>query len=112
MFYRTDDREPRHGGLPHNPLNAIVAPRPIGWISTRASHGDNLAPYSYFNAVSSDPPQVMFAGDRKDSLRNIEETGVFAVNLVDSFISELDPRQFDRLVWSPDMIGCASFKPR
>ena len=89
MFYRPDDRDPRHGGLPHNPLNAIVAPRPIGWISTRASHGDNLAPYSYFNAVSSDPPQVMFAGDRKDSLRNIEETGVFAVNLVSRALLEV-----------------------
>lgn len=79
MFYRPADGH----GLPHNPFNAIVTPRPIGWISTRGSHGDNLAPYSFFNAVAYAPPQVMFAstGD-KDSLKNIRETGVFAVNIV------------------------------
>ena len=78
MFY-----EPKQGhGLPHNPFNAIVAPRPIGWISTRGSMGDNLAPYSFFNGVAYDPPQVIFAGDLKDSIRNVQETGVFAVNVV------------------------------
>ena len=78
MFY-----EPKNGhGLPHSPFNAIVAPRPIGWISTRGAMGDNLAPYSFFNAIAYDPPQVMFAGDLKDSIRNIRETGVFAVNVV------------------------------
>jgi flavin reductase (DIM6/NTAB) family NADH-FMN oxidoreductase RutF len=78
MFY-----EPKDGhGLPHSPFNAIVAPRPIGWISTRGSMGDNLAPYSFFNAVAYTPPQVIFAGDLKDSLRNIQETGVFATNVV------------------------------
>lgn len=79
MFYR-----PAEGhGLPHNPFNAIVTPRPIGWISTRGSHGDNLAPYSFFNAVAYVPPQVMFSSTgTKDSLRNIHETGVFAVNIV------------------------------
>lgn len=87
MFYR-----PRDGhGLPRNPFNAIVAPRPIGWISTRGADGtDNLAPYSFFNAVAYVPPQVMFAStsakpDRdgtKDSVSNIRETGVFAVNVV------------------------------
>ncbi len=88
MFY-----EPRHGhGLPHNPFNAIVTPRPIGWISTRGADGqDNLAPYSFFNAVAYVPPQVMFAStsakpDRdgtKDSVANIRETGVFCVNIVE-----------------------------
>lgn len=78
MFYRPADGH----GLPHSPFNAIVAPRPIGWISTRGSQGDNLAPYSFFNAVAYTPPQVIFAGTRKDSLRNIEETGVFATNMV------------------------------
>jgi flavin reductase (DIM6/NTAB) family NADH-FMN oxidoreductase RutF len=59
MFYR-----PAEGhGLPHSPFSAIVSPRPIGWISTRASTGDNLAPYSFFNAVGYTPPQVMLAGD-------------------------------------------------
>ncbi len=78
MFY-----EPKNGhGLPHSPFNAIVAPRPIGWISTRGPQGDNLAPYSFFNALAYDPPQVMFSGGLKDSIRNVQETGVFAVNVV------------------------------
>lgn len=67
-----------------------VTPRPIAWVSTRASDGiNNLAPYSFFNAFSADPPVLGFApsrkptGDnRKDTLRNVEETGVFVVNLV------------------------------
>ena len=88
MFY-----EPKDGhGLPHNPFNAIVTPRPIGWISTRATDGsENLAPYSFFNAVAYVPPQVMFAstaakedrGDTKDSVANIRESGVFCVNIVE-----------------------------
>jgi flavin reductase (DIM6/NTAB) family NADH-FMN oxidoreductase RutF len=88
MFY-----EPKDGhGLPHNPFNAIVTPRPIGWISTRGTDGsENLAPYSFFNAVAYVPPQVMFAStstkpDRdgtKDSVSNIRETGVFCVNIVE-----------------------------
>ncbi|MBP9181859.1 MAG: flavin reductase family protein [Fuscovulum sp.] len=78
MFYRPEDGHP----LPHDPFKAIVAPRPIGWISTRCAAGDNLAPYSFFNAIADDPAQVMFAGGRKDSIRAIEETGVFAVNIV------------------------------
>lgn len=88
MFYRPQDGH----GLPHNPFNAIVTPRPIGWISSRSSDGiDNLAPYSFFNAVAYVPPQVMFAsttakpdqGDTKDSVANIRETGVFCVNIVE-----------------------------
>jgi len=87
MFYRPENGH----GLPHNPFNAIVTPRPIGWISSRDAQGrDNLAPYSFFNAVAYDPPQVMFAStsakpDRdgtKDSVGNIRETGVFCVNVV------------------------------
>jgi flavin reductase (DIM6/NTAB) family NADH-FMN oxidoreductase RutF len=88
MFYRPADGH----GLPHNPFNAIVTPRPIGWISTRGADGsENLAPYSFFNAVAYVPPQVMFAstsakedrGDTKDSVANIRETGVFCVNVVE-----------------------------
>ena len=88
MFYRPADGH----GLPHNPFNAIVTPRPIGWISTRGKTGqNNLAPYSFFNAVAYVPPQVMFAstaakpdrGDTKDSVANIRETGVFCVNIVE-----------------------------
>ncbi|WP_299688178.1 flavin reductase family protein [uncultured Tateyamaria sp.] len=88
MFYRPADGH----GLPHNPFNAIVTPRPIGWISTRDTAGhDNLAPYSFFNGVAYVPPQVMFAStgakdDRdgtKDSVANLRETGVFCVNVVE-----------------------------
>ena len=79
MFYRPEDGH----GLPHNPLTAIIQPRPIGWISTRGPQGDNLAPYSFFNAVAYSPPQVMFASTgRKDSVRAAEASGVFAVNIV------------------------------
>lgn len=80
MFY-----EPikRNHGLPHDPFKAIVAPRPIGWISSvdKAGHV-NLAPYSFFNGVATFPPMVMFASDGfKDSVRNISETMEFVCNL-------------------------------
>jgi flavin reductase (DIM6/NTAB) family NADH-FMN oxidoreductase RutF len=70
-------------GLPHDPFAALVVPRPIGWISTLDRGGRvNLAPYSFFNAVSGRPPFVMFASNnRKDSQRNAEESGEFVVNL-------------------------------
>ena len=85
MFYRTDQPH----GLPHSPFNAIVVPRPIGWISSLSADGKvNLAPYSFFNAVAYTPPQVMFSasgnherGGLKDSVANIEATGAFVVNL-------------------------------
>lgn len=81
MFY--DPRSEPHG-LPHNPWNALVSPRPIGWISTLSPDGvANLAPYSFFNAVSGNPPFVMFSSTpRKHSLSNIEATGEFVVNVV------------------------------
>jgi len=80
MFY--DPRTQPHG-LAHNPWNALVVPRPIGWISSRAPNGvDNLAPYSFFNAVSGQPPMVMFSSaGRKNSQANIEATGEFVVNM-------------------------------
>ncbi len=78
-----------NAGLEHNPLKAIVAPRPIGWISSCGVDGSiNLAPYSFFNAVSEDPAIVMFSAQafgpehQKDTLRNVTETGVFTVNIV------------------------------
>jgi hypothetical protein len=77
--------EPAQGhGLAHDPFNAIVAPRPIGWVSTRSAAGIlNLAPYSFFNGFNYIPPIVGFSSvGRKDSLRNIEETGEFVWNLV------------------------------
>ncbi len=89
MFYRTDE----HHGLAHNPFNSLVAPRPIGWISTLDRDGrPNLAPYSFFNAVSYSPPQVIFSGGArpappghdaamKDSVTNAEATGEFVCNM-------------------------------
>lgn len=85
--------DPRDGsGLPHNPFKAVVAPRPIGWISSVDAQGRaNLAPYSFFNALADAPPMVMFSvcgrkeglvGDVKDSLSNIRETGEFVANIV------------------------------
>lgn len=77
--------EPRNGhGLPHDPFNAIVGPRPIGWISTQNAAGAvNLAPYSFFNAFNYVPPLIGFSSiGRKDTVKNIEETGEFAWNLV------------------------------
>lgn len=74
----------------------VIVPRPIAWVSTRGKDGvDNLAPYSFFNAFSADPPVVGFApsrrpdGDnRKDTLRNVEDTGVFVVNIVSEAVAE------------------------
>lgn len=83
--------EPRHGhGLPHDPFNAIVGPRPIGWISTRSSAGAlNLAPYSFFNAFNYTPPIVGFSSiGYKDTVRNIEQTGEFVWNLVTRPLAE------------------------
>jgi flavin reductase (DIM6/NTAB) family NADH-FMN oxidoreductase RutF len=83
--------EPRNGhGLPHDPFNAIVGPRPIGWISTRSKAGlNNLAPYSFFNAFNYTPPIVGFCSiGHKDSVRNVEETGEFAWNLVTRPLAE------------------------
>jgi flavin reductase (DIM6/NTAB) family NADH-FMN oxidoreductase RutF len=76
--------EPKLGhGLPHDPFKAIVAPRPIGWISSIDPAGRvNLAPYSFYNAFCEAPPIVGFSsGGRKDSQRNVEATGEFVVNL-------------------------------
>jgi len=84
MTDHTHSYQPRQGhGLPHDPFNAIVGPRPIGWISTRSASGvNNLAPYSFFNAFNYVPPLIGFASiGYKDTLRNIEETGEFVWNL-------------------------------
>ncbi len=79
MFY---DAGRNQHGLRHDPFKALIVPRPIGWISTLSRNGiPNLAPYSFFNAVSTDPHMVMFSSaGRKDSQRNIEETGEFVCN--------------------------------
>jgi flavin reductase (DIM6/NTAB) family NADH-FMN oxidoreductase RutF len=83
--------EPRHGhGLPHDPFNAIVGPRPIGWVATRSAEGGlNLAPYSFFNAFNYTPPIVGFSSTaEKDSLRNARATGEFVWNLVTRPLAE------------------------
>ncbi len=83
--------EPRKGhGLPHDPFKAIVAPRPVGWVTTVDGQGRvNLAPYSFFNAISSRPPMVFFSTEGwKDSARNVEETGEFVCNLVSRDLAE------------------------
>ena len=89
-----DDRyfyQPAQGhGLPHDPFNAIVGPRPIGWISSQSAAGVlNLAPYSFFNAFNYTPPLIGFASiGRKDTMRNIEETGEFVWNLATRPLAE------------------------
>ena len=85
MFY-----EPKDGhGLPHNPFKAIVAPRPIAWVSSLDTDGNaNLAPYSFFNAVADDPPMLMvssspqISNEDKDTLTNVMNTGEFVVHIV------------------------------
>lgn len=93
MFYR-----PRDGhGLPHDPYKAIVAPRPIGWISSMDAEGRaNLAPYSFFNGCGDHPPMVMFAqtgrkdrdAEFKDSIANIRATGEFAHSVVPAALTQ------------------------
>ncbi|RTL95131.1 MAG: flavin reductase family protein [Hyphomicrobiales bacterium] len=86
MFY-----EPSKGhGLPHDPSKAIVAPRPIGWISTIDKDGKvNLAPYSFFNAFSTRPFIVWFSSEgEKDSATIAAETGEFVANLVSRDLAE------------------------
>jgi flavin reductase (DIM6/NTAB) family NADH-FMN oxidoreductase RutF len=78
-------------GLPHDPLKALVAPRPIGWISSLSADGvPNLAPYSFFNMLAVSPAIVGFSsGMRKDSQNNIEETGEFVYNFAS--VDLIDP---------------------
>ncbi len=87
MFYDPDIKKSH--GLPHDPFKSLVAPRPIGWISTVSTDGHvNLAPYSFFNAVCYNPCIVMFSASglpddpQKHSWRNAEETGEFVCNIV------------------------------
>jgi flavin reductase (DIM6/NTAB) family NADH-FMN oxidoreductase RutF len=86
LFY-----EPAGGhGLPHDPFKALVAPRPIGWVSTVSAAGiPNLAPYSFFNAVGDSPPMIAFSSSgRKDSLVNAEATGEFVWNMATRALAE------------------------
>jgi flavin reductase (DIM6/NTAB) family NADH-FMN oxidoreductase RutF len=81
MFYEPHARGPE---LPHDPIKAIVAPRPIGWISALDRNGAvNLSPYSFFNMFSSRPAIVGFSSEgRKDAVTFVEESGEFVCNLV------------------------------
>jgi flavin reductase (DIM6/NTAB) family NADH-FMN oxidoreductase RutF len=86
MYYETDKND---HGLRYNPLKACVVPRPIGWITTMSAAGVvNLAPFSFFNVLSYDPPFVMFSagsheedGGKKDSVVNVQATGEFVYNM-------------------------------
>jgi flavin reductase (DIM6/NTAB) family NADH-FMN oxidoreductase RutF len=83
--------EPAKGhGLKHDPFNAIIAPRPIGWISTKGAEGNiNLAPYSFFNAFNYVPPILGFSSTTwKDTVRNIRETGEFVWNLATKALAQ------------------------
>ena len=92
MFYATAERD--RTKLPRDPFKAIVAPRPIGWISTRALDGRiNLAPYSFFNGFSSAPPIVGFSSEGwKDSASFAKESGEFVANLATFDLREPDER--------------------
>jgi flavin reductase (DIM6/NTAB) family NADH-FMN oxidoreductase RutF len=81
MFYEPDKRD--KSLLPNDPFKAIVAPRPIGWITSMSSAGEvNCAPYSYFNGINSRPNLGMFASEgKKDSVSFIEQAGEFVCNL-------------------------------
>ncbi len=84
--------QPENGhGLPHDPLAAILGPRPIGWISTRSVEGrDNLAPYSFFSMFNYRPPILGFSSvGWKDTVRNISESGEFIFNLVTRQLADL-----------------------
>jgi flavin reductase (DIM6/NTAB) family NADH-FMN oxidoreductase RutF len=83
--------EPKDGhGLAHDPFNAIIGPRPIGWVSTKGRNGSvNLAPYSFFNAFNYTPPILGFCSNgAKNTLRNVRETGEFVWNLTTREIAE------------------------
>ncbi len=93
MFYRPSEGH----GLPHDPFKALVAPRPIGWVSTLDTQGRaNLAPYSFFNGCGDAPPLVMFAqtGRKnrpeplKDTIANVRDTGEFACNIVSEALKD------------------------
>ncbi|MCF7701781.1 flavin reductase family protein [Loktanella sp. M215] len=86
MFFKPSEGH----GLPHDPFRAIVAPRPIGWVSTRSKDGSiNLAPYSFFNAIAGKPPMVMLSSEGiKDSITNIRDTGEFVINLATLALAE------------------------
>ena len=84
--------QPKDGHqLEHDPFNSIIAPRPIGWISSKSINGQvNLAPYSFFNAFNYHPPIIGFSSiGYKDSVKNAADTGEFCWNLVTRSLAEV-----------------------
>lgn len=108
IFYEPKDGHP----LKHNPFNAIIAPRPIGWISSQNADGEaNLAPYSFFNAFNYTPPIIGFAstGD-KDTLKNVKATGEFCWNLVDTTLVEAMNTSSAAVAYGVDEFALASLE--
>jgi flavin reductase (DIM6/NTAB) family NADH-FMN oxidoreductase RutF len=118
MFYRPG-RDPH--GLAHNPFKALVAPRPIGWISSLDGEGRrNLAPYSFFNAIADAPPMVLYSstghkvgteGERKDTAANIRATEEFVVNVVPFALRDAMNRSSAPLAAGTDEFAAAGLTP-
>ena len=107
--------EPHKGhGLAHDPLNAIIGPRPIGWIASRNAQGErNLAPYSFFNCFNYTPPIIGFASTGwKDSVANIVETGEFVWNLTTRALAEQMNQTSAMLPRGQDEFAFAGLTPR
>ena len=107
--------EPAAGhGLAHDPLNAIVAPRPIGWISSLGRDGSrNLAPYSFFNLFNYKPPIIGFSSTgAKHSLRNAQETGEFVWNLATRELAEKMNATSAHVAYGVDEFELAGLTPR
>ncbi|NNE82857.1 MAG: flavin reductase family protein [Alphaproteobacteria bacterium] len=104
--------------LRYSPFKALVVPRPIGWITTMSAAGDlNLAPFSFFNGVTDDPPCVMFCpngthpdGGPKDSLRNVQETGEFVFNLSNWSLREEMNKTAEHMPRSVDEMAAAGLE--
>ncbi|WP_111561472.1 flavin reductase family protein [Rhizobium sp.] len=111
MFYTTDQN--RHG-LAHDPFKAIVSPRPIGWIGSKGRDGTlNLAPYSFFNAVSDRPKLVMFSSSgRKDSYRNASETGEFTCNFVSRNLIDKMNKSSAAVAYDVDEFALSGLTPK
>ncbi|MCU5772954.1 flavin reductase family protein [Erwiniaceae bacterium BAC15a-03b] len=106
--------QPRAGhGLPHDPLNAIIGPRPIGWISSVSADGErNLAPYSFFNCFNYHPPIIGFASSGwKDSVQNITQTGEFVWNLATRPLAEAMNESSASLPHGEDEFSFAGLTP-
>ena len=108
-FYRPSEGH----GLAHDPLNSIIGPRPIGWISTRGKNGMlNLAPYSFFNAFNYRPPIIGFSStSAKDSLRNVQETGEFVWNLATRDLADRMNATSASAPYEVDEFGLAGLTP-